>query len=246
MADLDLIPPDHLRFVAVREPKQWALAGDNFVSEYLIRRGKMKPTDDVLDLGSGNGQKARPLARYLTTGSYTGLDVLKDCIEWCSEAYRPLSRFTFIHADIRSSHYNPEGVFTADSYRLPFEDHSFDFIFLSSLFTHLLPPEVENYVREIKRVARRGAHVVITAFLINNLSRNRAANGVIGLPYDKGIYRLRDESNPSSAVGYDEEWLRNLLAANDLPVREITFGNWTRISDLLAALQDVMISLRIE
>ena len=65
--------------------------------------------------------------------------------------------FRFHRADVASEAYNPEGAAPSSTYRFPFRDWSFDFIFLSSVFTHMLPDAVEHYLHEIARACSRPA-----------------------------------------------------------------------------------------
>src|SRR6185369_13897975 len=61
----ELIPPPELLFDGSWTTEEFVLVGEGFTNENLIRRGRLQPHEKVLDLGSGNGQKARVLARYL-------------------------------------------------------------------------------------------------------------------------------------------------------------------------------------
>ena len=118
--------------------------------------------------GCGIGKKARVLSKFLNAGgSYEGLEIVRSGIEWCQQAYRHLANFHFQLADVYSKHYDPSGQFLAREYRLPFASGNFDFVFLSSVFTHMLPPDVENYFSEIARVLKPGGRSVITFFMLN-------------------------------------------------------------------------------
>jgi len=73
-------------------------------------------------------------------GQYDGIDVSKSSIRWChSTLSRRFSNFRFRHADVFNREYNPAGRLPAGEYVLPFEDRRFDFILLTSVFTHMLP-----------------------------------------------------------------------------------------------------------
>ncbi len=47
---------------------------------------------------------------------------------------------------------------------LPYEDASFDFLFASSVFTHVSPDRMEAWVNELARVLRPGAALILIAF----------------------------------------------------------------------------------
>ena len=62
---------------------------------------------------------------------------------------------------------NPKGRFRASECRFPWDDESFDFVLLTSVFTHMLPADREHYLSEIARVMSRGAKCVITHFILD-------------------------------------------------------------------------------
>jgi SAM-dependent methyltransferase len=97
-----LVPPEELLFDGTLTQEDFRHAGPAFVKLFLVERAMLKPHERVLDVGCGNGQKARPLVNYLTEqGSYDGFDVVRKGIEWCAERYRKFPDFRFqIAADV--------------------------------------------------------------------------------------------------------------------------------------------------
>ena len=77
-------------------------------------------------------------------------------IEWCQQHYASFPNFRFHVADVYNGLYNPQGRSQDIDYHLPFEDEEFDLVFLCSVFTHMLPDGVANYIKEIGRVLKRG------------------------------------------------------------------------------------------
>jgi tRNA (uracil-5-)-methyltransferase TRM9 len=63
--------------------------------------GQIKPTDSLLDLGCGNGELARQLARTGHTGSYTGLDFSPALLEQAAAGQPP--NIHFLQADLSST-----------------------------------------------------------------------------------------------------------------------------------------------
>jgi SAM-dependent methyltransferase len=208
----------------------------------------LKKTDRVLDIGCGDGQKARPLARYLSAeGSYEGIDILPSAIEWCKEHYAVFPNFHFQVADVTSSHYNRNGRESDRDYRLPFSDCDFDMVFLCSVFTHMLLAGVENYLSEIGRVLKPGGRCVATFFLLNSTSLRRLAMGRSRFPFGPSstpeCWVLTNE-NPSKGVALDEIWVRNRMDDAGLRVAEVTYGTWNGSPDLLAATQDTVFAVK--
>lgn len=211
----------------------------------LLRRHGLSPDDAVLDVGCGVGRIAVPLTGYLgPAGSYDGLDVMPAAIAWCRRAITPrFPRFRFHLADVRSDRYRPDGPSPASRYVFPFPDESFDFVCLWSVFTHMLPADMRNYLAEIARVMRPGARCVISYFLLDERSRAAAAKG-------RGAFRFRfagegywaeDASAPEAAIAFERADIEALYASLGLKITAITPGAWSREpvqdQDLVAAVK---------
>ncbi len=128
--------------------------------------GGLKPHERVLDAGCGLGRMAVPLMPYLREpGAYDGFDISPEGIAWCQQhitGRRP--NFNFQVADIRNTQYNPKGKHQASDYRFPYEDQSFDLVFMASVCTHLMPDEIRQYLSEASRVLNTGGRCVISYF----------------------------------------------------------------------------------
>ena len=249
MTDDDLVPPQELLFDGTTSQAEFISAGEGFTRYFLIQHGHLQPGDRVLDLGCGNGQKARALARYLNAaGSYEGLDIVRAGIEWCQQAYRGFPRFHFQLADVYNRHYHPAGTYQAKDYRFPYRDSEFDVVFLCSVFTHMLPTDVEHYLSEISRVLKPGGRCVISYFLINPESLRGMGSGrnVIkpAHPFREGVCRVASLESPETTVAYEELYIRSLYLQNGLNVCEISYGFWSGRKDLVQSLQDVVIGLK--
>ena len=157
------VPPDQLDFVGGGDFDE---IGREFL-RHFIEFGGLQPHHRVLDVGCGIGRMARPLTAYLSpTGSYEGFDVVGVGIDWCRGNITPrFPNFRFQLANVYSPGYHPRGLYEAAEYVFPYADNSFDFVFLTSVFTHMRPAEVANYVREIGRVLKVGGKCVSTFFL---------------------------------------------------------------------------------
>ena len=132
-----MIPPKRMIFVGGAAFKR---IGDEFL-EYFVEHGGLRQGDTVLDLGCGIGRMARPLTAYLYPSSrYEGIDVDRAGIEWCrANISSRYPNFHFRSADVYNKTYNPRGRMRASEYRLPFPDRTFDFVLLTSVFTHMYP-----------------------------------------------------------------------------------------------------------
>jgi SAM-dependent methyltransferase len=204
--------------------------GETFV-RYLIELCQLQPHETILDVGCGCGRMAIPLIRYLNDkGSYEGFDTDAKAVQWCTHHITPKRpRFHFQVSDVHSRWYNPRGTHQASEYKFPYGDKTFDCVFLTSVFTHLLPEGVENYLSEVSRVMNDGGRCLITLFLLNGESLPLVKNGAGGLDFshDRGAYRIADPDVPERAVAYDESFVRKLYGKCGLHIQEpIRYGSW--------------------
>lgn len=218
--------------------------GEEF-KDYFVDLGRLKPTDKILDVGCGIGRMAIALTGYLSPeGRYYGFDVVKSGIEWCQDHISPLyPNFHFTHADIINKYYNRGGTIEATEYTFPYDDNSFDFVFLTSVFTHTLPGETERYLAEIDRVLRPGGRTFITYFLINKESKQLIAAEKSSLPFKKlsELVYTTDLQVPEKAIAYDEQYILDLYSAYNFTVENISYGKWCEREKYLS-FQDIVVT----
>ncbi len=230
------------------------------LADYFIKYCDLKPSEKVLDVGCGCGRVALPLTRYLTrSGCLAGFDTYRPAIDWCNaNIHERFPNFHFFYADIYNSQYNPKGTVQTKDYRFPFEDEVFDFIYLTSIFTHMPPSDMEHYISEINRVLKVNGRWLATYYLFNNGSLPKHYNGPIeykendavvftlDFHYDHGVYRTVDSENPSLQVSYDEEYLRSVYLNNHSRIQEpVRYGTWSK-GQTSIDFQDVIIATKIK
>jgi len=238
----ELVAPRYLNYAGDGD---FEATGNEFM-KYFITIGGLQPQHRVLEVGCGVGRMARPLTGYLEAGSYEGIDVVPRGVLWCQQQIgRRYPNFRFHLADIQNSMYNPKGRFRARDYRFPFEDNQFDFVLLTSVFTHMMRADVENYISEIARTLRVGGKCFITFFILNGDARDLISSGMSSLHFRflmNGTY-VDDEFNPELAVGFEEAHIRNLFHQHSLTVSGIRYGGWCGRSDYLS-YQDIVLASR--
>jgi SAM-dependent methyltransferase len=208
--------------------------------EQLKAMADLAPEHKVLDVGCGPGRTAIPLASYLSEeGVYEGFDVSVDAIEWCRDQISSrFPNFGFTCADVFNGGYNPYGRIRPTQFTFPYPDEYFDLVILYSVFTHMLPEDLEHYLSEIARVLKEGG-TMIASFLL--LSRQRlaelasivSANPETGggtakhlLEHDLGACNAAYEV-PEQVLAYKEDAVRSLWAKYGLQIKEpIFYGNW--------------------
>ena len=236
-----LTPPRRLGFVGSGD---FRTAGDEF-REVFVSLGGLRPDEDVLDVGSGVGRGAIGLTGWLQ-GRYEGIDVVRRGIEWCQQAITPrYPNFHFQVADLYNRHYNPVGRFSASEYRFPFEDHSFDFVLLTSVFTHLLPADRDNYISEVARVLRPTGRCLATFFLLDDEARRSLQDGrsSLNFRFSRPGYWTDNERIPEAAVAYEEADVREQLERSDLQIAKVRYGVWSGRSDGVG-WQDLLVAER--
>ncbi len=240
----DLTPPRTLYFVGDGDFKA---TGHEF-RKLFIEVGGLKPEHHVLDVGCGIGRMAVPLTSYLLpTASYEGFDIVQQGIAWCQTNITPrFPSFRFRHSDVRNNFYNPNGIYEAKGYRFPYEDARFDFIFLTSVFTHVFPPALENYLAEIARVLKPGGRCFITFFLMNDESTALIAEGVASQNFVHeldGCYTTY-LPNPEGALAFREPYITGLYEKLGLSIETpIRYGKWCGRGEFLS-YQDVIIATK--
>lgn len=199
--------------------------------EFFIQIGKLKPHEKVLDVGCGVGRMAVPLINYLNVhGSYYGFDLFKAGITWCQNNISVIhNNFHFEHVDIYNQLYNPRGKESASQYQFPYKDESFDFVLLTSVFTHLLPKELEHYLSEIVRVLKKDGRCFITFFLINPESSYYLNSGLSTLGFYHQVENcyVVNPDMPNFAVAYSEDEIQLLLNKYKLKIIDKPYyGSW--------------------
>jgi ubiquinone/menaquinone biosynthesis C-methylase UbiE len=237
-----LIPPAWLHCVGDNDFYE---CGEEFF-RYFTDIAGLKPHERVLDVGCGTGRMARPLAGYLTSGSYDGIDIVAHAIEWCQRAYERLPNFHFHLADICNQAYNPAGKLRAAEYKFPFADESFDFVYLTSVFTHMLPADMENYLGEVTRVLKPGGRCLITYFLLTPASLKSMSHNRSSIDFKDVLpgCRVKDPEEPEAAVAYEQTKIFQLYDRHELVISEpVHYGKWSGLPEGLS-YQDMIIAIR--
>jgi SAM-dependent methyltransferase len=251
-----LVPPRRLGL-----PSQLPGVGANVLEHVLVDAADLRPTERVLDIGCGPGRVAVYLTRFLApgVGSYEGLDVMPRAIAWGQRriaACHP--NFGFTLAALRHEEYSPDGGADAGSYRFPYPDCEFDLAFAISLYTHLLPYEVANYLAETARVLKSGGRSAATFFLLDAESERRSADGItrpwlagstplrISSALDDGRggrYRAADPDRPRARTFLYEADVLELHERAGLRVADVRYGHWRGGDPSDRIGQDVVIAV---
>lgn len=245
-----LIPPFHIRNIVgpFHNPDYYAYQSEQFLNYFKYLCG-LKPNEDVLDVGCGCGRSAASLTQYLNkSGRYEGFDINPILIDWSVKNISSnYPNFHFQLADIFNGSCNPMGKYKSSEYKFPYQDSSFNFVFLLSVFTHMLPQDMENYLSEISRVLRKGQRCLITHFLLNeqSLSFIDAKLSTLDFNYVFENYRTISKTTPEDAVAYAEGYIRELYRKFGLEIlNPIQYGSWCGREQYLS-YQDIIVAVKI-
>lgn len=240
----DFYPPGWMPLVGSGD---FRAVGELYFNYFTTLAG-LKPTDSVLDVGCGLGRMAIPLTGYLdpAQGRYVGFDIEPEAIEWCHRHItHRFPRFEFRHIRAANPNYIPDKPDNPFSH-FPFADATFDFVIVTSVFTHMLPTEVSGYLAEISRVLKPGGRCLMTLFLLNAESSGliAAKRSPFQFVHDYQTYRVINPRLPQAAVAYPEAQVVAWLAECGLSLQEpIYYGNWCGRSKYVDG-QDIIIVVR--
>jgi len=202
----------------------------------LLEFAHLRPHENVLDLGCGFGRVAIPLTEYLSaTARYDGVDVVPDAVSWCRRNIEHLHPgFRFHYADLANTMYNPTGTVQAADYEFPCQDGSVDLVFATSLFTHMLPADVTQYLRQSARVLSPQGRLLASFFVLDDCAWELVHRPGHGFPFVHemaGAYVV-DPRLPEAAVAYREQDLLAMLDSAGLELKApIRYGEWSGRAD---------------
>jgi SAM-dependent methyltransferase len=234
-----LTPPKSMNFAG---GGNFSDVGEEF-KRYFV---ELQPSERVLDIGCAIGRMAVPLTAYLSRdGEYYGFDIVRYGIKWCQRHIsKKYPNFHFSYVDIYNGNYNAAGKLRAADFIFRYTDKHFDFVFLTSVFTHMLPADLENYVSEISRVLKHGGRCLMTFFLLNAESEALIRAGSSTLDFRHRVYGCLtvNSARPEAAIAYSEDRIRTLLSKHELmTVDPIRYGSWCGRKDYVS-YQDMLIA----
>jgi SAM-dependent methyltransferase len=107
-------------------------------------------------------------------------------------------------------------------------DGKFDAAIVSSVFTHIMPEEIERYISELVRVLKPGGRCFISAFLFDEEAEAEVANRttVFDFRYPVGPCLTFDREHPEAGIASHKAWLLGLLDRSGFEVNTIRNGTW--------------------
>ena len=227
--ELRQIPPNHLRI-------RVGMANRLFANQirYLDERfglwlsmaldGLWDRDSTIVEIGCGCGRATHILRDFNFQGRgfrghYYGIDIDDEALDWCRKNH-DAERFTFMKSSHGSVTYG--GGNGEARYRIDLPDDSVDLVFSTSLFSHLLEPELRNYVEECHRILKPGRAMNMSAFLMDfpppTLGNRHTFGHRIGNAYVESL------KVPEAAVAYQSEFLRSIMMESGFKSFEVFRG----------------------
>ncbi|MGB4838269.1 MAG: methyltransferase domain-containing protein [Saprospiraceae bacterium] len=218
--------------------------GEHFV-DLLKEKCGLKAHHQVLDVGCGIGRIAIPLTKYINNqGGYQGFDIVKKGINWCrANISSKYSHFVFKHIDLKNDLYNMTTDQAAKNFIFPYAENFFDLVILTSVFTHMMPEDVDNYLSQIERVLKPGGKCFATFFIINRdsfklMNESKGMN----FEFNKGHYFLMNENVKEANIAFEEEYLLSGLGNYNFQIDSVDYGYWSgRSKSVYSDFQDSII-----
>lgn len=160
----------------------------------------------ILDFGCGSGRLLRGLYAAEPTHEFYGTDYNDELLQWGRINLPPEIKF------IKNEFYPP----------LPFKDQQFDLIYLVSVFTHLPLNCQQKWLREFKRILKKGKALVIT---LQGMAYLNYFKREYHIAYDKLVKKGYVDTNKTKANGVPGS---NVFFTAHMPefARKTLFKDW--------------------
>jgi SAM-dependent methyltransferase len=227
------LPPNHLRVrvgvgtLLINNHAHHFEIGSQFWLE-CFAKGYVTAGSDIAEIGCGCGRIAMHLDAAYFSGTYLGIDIDPEMIEYCRSRF-PSPQFSFRLSPQRSSTYHGADRLAqvANDFIIA-EPDSKDFIYSTSLFTHLLEEEMAFYLRESFRALRNNGTIVMSFFCMEHVDMGKPWT----FSYRRGNAYIDVEQYPEAAIAYSEGYIIELV--RKLGFRDVSVSGRPVQSFLLA------------
>ena len=119
-------------------------------------------------------------------------------------------------------------------------------MFTKSVYTHMRPEAIEQYLRETARVLKPGGRCLNTFFLLTPEARQLMGEGRATFDFcfkGPGYYTV-SPTEPEKAIAFDEDWLYAVHRRCGLEiVPPLHYGAWTGRTEFLSG-QDIVLATK--
>lgn len=166
------------------------------ICETIIKRYNLGPNDSVLDVGCAKGFFLQSYLEIYPSAKVRGIDVSEYALSKAAESVRPF-------------------LSIASAEKIPFPDHSFDFVVAMNSIHFLSPDQAQNALKEIVRVGR-GKYFVQVDSYNNEVERERmlAWTNITG-----SILSPRSWEEMFEKAGYDGDYYWTIVKRSSSPIK---------------------------
>ena len=251
--DPEIIPPPELMITeGIDTLEEWFRWAEEW-SMILRIFGKITPESHLLEIGCGLGRIAFPL-RYILSkkGSYHGFDITLEKIDFLKSHFENLyPNFTFSHADLHNTFYNPNGKIAPKDFSFPYSDSTFDLVYAASVFTHMLPENARRYFAESSRVLKPDGLCIFSFFQLDRYNKKiQRPHGFSrsGFDFDHAYknhgnrFAISNPDNPEEMTAYSLSLISEFVydAGLSLELAPVP-GLWSGTSKEWVGAQDLLI-----
>jgi SAM-dependent methyltransferase len=241
-----LIPPRDL-WEGPNDPLYWFFGYLWEYRAYLTLLCELRVDHSVLELGCSHGRTMLALLDYLKPpGRYEGLDINLKKIEFAqTNIHARYPHFNFTAADVYNKCYNPKGRQRGDTYSFPYVDGSFDVVYAASVFTHLVPRDAANYLKESRRVLRKNGRCLFSFFVLDYY-RGPGTSTANFYEFEHPLadfdgVAVYDSQAPESVIAYDITTIEKMASEAGLKVLRIIPGFWSKAHKVGVNEQDLIL-----
>jgi len=208
----------------------------------------------IVDIGCGTGLLAIAAQPFVgEQGSFTGIDVKQNSIEFCRNQYQ-FPNYTFQHHQVYNEMYSAEQEKAFLPWRI--ETSSTDLVTAVSVWTHLREEDAMFYMKEVARILKPKGKAIITFFYMDEeyetglpkrkdkLGKFHGSNQKTWI-FEQRAYGSSHWFTPAwttkaeTAIGVDKIGMQQMLDHAELTVVAHYSGNWKERPGIY--FQDVMI-----
>jgi ubiquinone/menaquinone biosynthesis C-methylase UbiE len=215
-----VIPAKHLRLGGEEfKNDRYFLASSKAEARRLVAHCGLREGFSVLDIGCGVGRLPIGIVDQIGDGvRYWGVDVDPRCVRWCNEHIQKAHpNFKFLHIHVRNRRYNPKGTPMTSDFQLPFESRSVQVVYLYSVFSHMLPEDIDAYLTEFHRILAPRGVVFLTAFI---------EEGVPDFVENPVSYKM-NWKGALHCVRYDKSFFTQLIALHGFQMTRFEYSQET-------------------
>jgi len=221
----------------------------NMIKFELIETTRLNKNSIILEIGCGYGRVAVALTDlHCSPGRYDGVEIVKKAVEWCTkEITSRYPNFRFHHADVSNPYAGRKNSRLASKYRLPFEDNTYDVVYLTSVFSHMRPNDIRAYLNEVSRVMKHHEKCFITYYLIDDFAVSQISSKRVSRDFchDFVDFLSTNKRIPEQTIAVSESLIKSFYKKAGLVIDEpILHGSWSN-REKYFSFQDAIVATKL-